>query len=154
MRFRLLALLGILMLCLSFFSTARQVGHGQSAQVASARSGLIQAFILVLEADQDGASSAQVSQLSDNLNLALSLEENASRFGSNLYAGQSLALSNSTAVQALSFASAARAQSVSTQASSYSLAVAAGFGSALLVLEFHRIDNIARKVRSRRLRME
>src|SRR5689334_15523372 len=132
MRFRLLALLGVLMLCLSFFSTARPYGHGQSTEIANARSSLVQAFILVLEADQAGASSAQISQLSDNLNLALSLEENASRLGSNLYADQSVALSNSTAVQALSVASAARAQSVSTQASSYSLAVAAGFGSALL----------------------
>jgi len=154
MRFRLAGLLGILLLCISLFSISRQDDYGLSTQVDSARSPLVQAFVSVQEADLQGASPAQISQLAYNLNLALFYEENAIRLGSNFYANQSLELSNSTAVQAHRVADSARAQTVFDQVSAYSLAVVAGFGSALLVLEFHRLNDIARKIRLRRIRLE
>ena len=154
MRFRLMALLGVLMLCISPFLISRELAHGQSTQVDNARSALGQAFRLVQEADLQGASIGQISQLADSLNLALRYEENATRLGSDLYANRSLELSNATAVQALGDSNAARTQSVFDQASGYSLAVVAGFGSALSVLEIHRLNDIVRKIRLRRIRLE
>jgi hypothetical protein len=154
MRLRLMALLGVLMLCISPFSISREQAYGQSTQVDKARSALVQAFVLVQEADLQGASLGQISQLADSLNLALHYEENATRLGSALDANRSLQLSNATAVQALSVSNALRTQSVFDQASAYSLAVAAGFGSALSVLEIHRLNDIVRKIRLRRIRVE
>jgi hypothetical protein len=153
MRLRLMALLGVLMLCISPFSIGREQTYGQSTQVDNARSALVQAFVLVQEADLQGASLGQISQLADNLNLALRYEENATRLGSALYATQSLQLSNATAVQALGVSNAARTQSAFDQTSAYSLAVVAGFGSALSVLEVHRLNDIVRKIRLRRIRL-
>jgi hypothetical protein len=154
MRFRIVALLGIIMLCISPLATDRQEAYGQSTQVDSARGALVQAFVSVQEADLEGASPAQISQLASNLNIALSYEENATRLGSNLYANQSLKLSNSTSLEAQSVANAARAQTLFDQVSAYSLALVAGLGSALFVLEFHRLNDIARKIRLRRTRLE
>jgi len=154
MRFRIAALLGIIMLCIFPLSIDRQEAYGQSTQVDSARRALVQAFVSVQEADLEGASPAQISQIADNLNLALSYEENATRLGSNFYANQSLKLSNSASLEAQSVANAARAQTLFDQGSAYSLSVVAGFGSALLVLEFHRLNDIARKIRLRRIRLE
>ena len=142
------------MLCVSPFSLSREQAYGQSAQVDNARTALLQAFALVQEADLQGASLSQISQLADSLNLALHYEENATGLGSAIDANRSLQLSNATAVQALSVSNAARTQSVFDQASAYSLAVVAGFGSALSVLEVHRFNNIVRKIRMRRIRLE
>ena len=153
MRFRIAALLGIIMLCISPLSIDRQEAYGQSTQVDSARRALVQAFVSVQEADLEGASPAQISQLADNLNLALSYEENATRLGSNFYANQSLKLSNSASLEAQSVANSARAQTLFDQGSAYSLSLVAGFGSALLVLELHRLNDIARKIRLRRIRL-
>ncbi|SRR5712691_4099886 len=161
MRFRHAALLGILLLLISSFSIGGEEANGQSTQVDDARSKLVQAFLLVQRADLQGASPGQVSVLAKNLNLALYYEENATQLlakgmtaSSNLYANRSLNLSNSTAVQALNIADAASAQTVFDQASAYSIAVVAGFGSALLVLEFHRLNNRLRKIRSSRIRLD
>ena len=153
MRFRIAALLGIITLCISPLSIDRQEAYGQSTQVDSARAALVQAFVSVQEADLEGASPAQISQLADNLNLALSYEENATRLGSNFYANQSLKLSNSASLEAQSVANSARAQTLFDQGSAYSLSLVAGFGSALLVLELHRLNDIARKIRLRRIRL-
>ena len=153
MRFRIAALLGIITLCISPLSIDRQEAYGQSTQVDSARVALVQAFVSVQEADLEGASPAQISQLADNLNLALSYEENATRLGSNFYANQSLKLSNSASLEAQSVANSARAQTLFDQGSAYSLSLVAGFGSALLVLELHRLNDIARKIRLRRIRL-
>jgi len=150
---RLMALLGVLMLCSSPFLIGREQAYGQSTQVDNARSALVQAFVSVQEADLQGASLGQISQLADSLNLALRYEENATRLGSAIYANESLELSNATAVQALSFSNAARTHSVFDQASAYSLAVVAGFGSALSVLEVHRFNGFVRKIRLRRIRL-
>jgi hypothetical protein len=141
------------MLCISPFSISREQAHGQSTLIDNARSALVQAFVLVQEADLQGASLDRISQLADGLNLALRYEENATRLGSALDANRSFQLSNATAVQALSLSNAARTQSVFDQASAYSLAVVAGFGSALLVLDVHRLNNLVRKIRLRRVRL-
>jgi hypothetical protein len=154
MRFRHAVLLGILLLLISSFTIGGEEANGKPAQVYDARSKLVQAFLLVQRADLQGASPGQISQLVDNLNLALYYEENAAGLSSDTYANISLKLSNATAVQALSVANAARTQTVFNQAAAYSLAVATGFGSALLVLDFHRLNDIVRKIRLRRIRLE
>jgi|SRR6267143_87375 len=154
MRFLQVAVLGVLLLLSSSFSIGREEASGQSVRVDDARSALVQAFVLVRQADLQGASPGQISQLANNLNLALDYEENATRLSSDAYANMSLQLSNTTSVQALSTANAARTQTFFTQVSAYSVAVAAGFGSALLVLESHRLNDAVRRFRLRRIRLE
>jgi hypothetical protein len=133
---------------------------GQPTQVDDAQSKLVQAFVLVQQADAAGASPGQISLLSHDLNLALAYEENATQLfaknitASNFYASKSVSLSNATSAQALNLANAARTQALFEQAGVYSIAVAAGFGSALLVLEVHRLDNLVRKMRLRRMRLD
>jgi hypothetical protein len=154
MRFLLAALLGVLMLCIPSVSIGIEQTWGQSAQIDNARSSLAQTFVLVQEADLQGATPGQISQLADNLNQALYYQENATASSSNANANMSLKLSDATAVLALNVANAARTRTLFDQAYAYSLAVAAGFGSALLVLEFHRLNDIVRKIRSSRIRLE
>jgi hypothetical protein len=74
-----MALLGVLVLCIFPFSISIEQAHAQSAQIDNARTALVQAFVLVQEADLQGASVGQISQLADSLNLALHYEENATR---------------------------------------------------------------------------
>ncbi len=107
-----------------------------------------------------GASPAQISLLTSNLNLALYYEENATQLfvknitASNIYASKSVNLSNVTSVQALSIASTARTQAFFGQVAAYSVAVAAGFLSALLVLEIHRLNDLVHKMKLRRIRLD
>jgi hypothetical protein len=160
MRFRHWALLGILLVFMLSLSFGRESLLGQSAQVDNAQSQLVQAFILVQQADMDGASPGQIFLLASNLNLALAYEENATQLlaknntQSNFYAEKSASLANATSAQAQSFASAARTQALLDQTGTYSIAVAAGFGSALLVLEIHRLEDLVRKFRLRRVRLD
>jgi hypothetical protein len=160
MRFRQLALLGTLLILVSSFLATTDKVSGQSTPVDIAQGKIVQAFQIVQQADLDGASPAAVSQLASSLNLALSYEQRAiqllptDRSGSGVYASLSLNLSTTTTVQALSVASAARTQTLLSQLGAYSLALAAGLGSALLVIELHRVQNFVRKIRLRRLRLE
>src|SRR5690348_14479706 len=160
MRFRHWALLGILLVCLLSVSFGRERLLGQSAQVDNAQNQLVQAFISVQQADMDGASPGQISLLASNLNLALAYEENATRLlaknttQSNFYAGKSASLANATSAQAQSVAGAARTQALLDQTGTYSIAVAAGLGSALLVLQIHRLEDLVRKFRLRRVRLD
>jgi hypothetical protein len=160
MRFRQLALLGTLLVLVSSFSATTDKVSGQSTPVDIAQSKIVQAFQIVQQADLDGASPAAVSQLASNLNLALSYEQRAiqllptNKTGSGVYASLSLNLSTTTSVQALSVASAAQTQTLLSQLGAYSLALAAGLGSTLLVIELHRVQNFVRKIRLRRLRLE
>ncbi len=160
MRFRRWALLGIILvltLCLS-----KGPGHtsGQSTQIADAQSELIKAFMLVQQADLAGASPGQISQLANNMNLALQYQENSSLLfdknvtASNLYANKSAGLSSATAIEAVSIANTARDQATFHNAAAYSIAVAAGLVSALLVTESHRIGEFARRLRLRRMRLD
>ena len=145
MRFRPWALLGILLVLIFCLSVDRDYLLGRSTQIDDAQSKLVQAFVLVQQADLEGASPEQISLLADNLNLALSYEDNASK---------SVSLSNAISTQALSLATAARTQKFFDQAAAYSIAAAVGFGSALLVLEIHRVDNLVRRIRLRRMRLD
>jgi len=145
MRFRQRAPLGILLVLIFCLSVGNENALGQSTQIDDAQSKLVQAFVLVRQADLEGASPEQISLLANNLNLALDYEDNASK---------SVSLSNATSAQALSLASAARTQTFLNQAVAYSIAVAAGFGSALLVMEVHRLDNPVRRMRLRRTRLD
>jgi len=145
MRFRHWTLLGILLVLIFCLSVSNDNVLGQSAQI-DAHSKLVQAFVLVQKADLEGASPGQIALLANNLNQALSYEDNATQL--------SVSLSNATSAQALSLASAARTQTFLDQFAAYSIAVAAGFGSALLVLEIHRLDNLVRRIRLRRMRLD
>jgi len=160
MRFRQSALLGTLLILVSSFSAATEKASGQSTPVDIAQNKIVQAFQILQQADLDGASTGAVSQLASNLNLALSYEQSAvqllptNKTGSAVYASLSLNLSTATAIQALSVASTARTQTLLSQLGAYSLAVATGLGSTLLVIEFHRVRNFVRTIRFRRLRLE
>jgi hypothetical protein len=160
MRFRHRALLGVFLLLIFSFSIGRENSSGQSAQVDDARSKLVQAFVLVQQADLQGASPTQISLLASNLNLALYYEENATELfaknitASDIYATKSVNLSNATSVQALGIASTARTQALFGQVTAYSIAVAAGFLSALLVLEVHRLNDLVRKMKLGRMRLD
>ncbi len=160
MRFRHRALLGILFLLIFSLSIGREKTSGQSGQVDDAQSKLVQAFALVQQADSQGASQAQISVLASNLNLALYYEENATQLfaknmtASNIYSSKSVSLSNATSFQALSVASAARTEALLGQVAAYSIAVAAGFGSALLIVEVHRLNDLVRKMKLHRMRLD
>lgn len=159
MHFRYRATLGIILAFTFSVTTVINDVPGQTIQIDSARSSLIEAFVLLQRADQLGSPSMQVSQLVENLNLALAYEQNATEVAptnlaaSNQYASMSASLSNETANQALTMASAAQSQSTVGHATAYSAAVAAGFASALFVLEIHRLENLVRRIRMRRARM-
>jgi hypothetical protein len=160
MRFRHRACLGILLLLIFFLSVGQENASGQSPQIDNAQSQLVRAFVEVQRADADGASPTQISLLVNNLNLALSYEQNATQLfsinitASNLYAIKSANLSNSTFSQALNFDGAARGQAFLNQVVAYAMAVAAGFGSALLVIEVHRLDALVLRLRLRRARLD
>ncbi|HEV2119458.1 MAG TPA: hypothetical protein VGS11_05070 [Candidatus Bathyarchaeia archaeon] len=160
MRFRQLALLGTLLLLVCTLSITPNKALGQSAPVEIAQSKIVQAFQIVQQADLEGASPTVVSQLASNLNLALSYEQSAiqllstNKTGSGVYASLSLNVSTAAAVQALSAASAARTQTFLGQLGAYSLAVASGLGSTLMVLEIHHVKSFVRRTRLRRLRLE
>ena len=160
MRFRRGPLLGILLMLafsLTFFGDSTQ---GQAAQIDVARTQLVQAFALVQQADRDGAPQTQIASLASNLNQALVFEGNATQLSSqdptlsNYYASKSASLSNDTSTAAVSLSSNARRQAFFNQIGTYTIAVAAGFGSALLVLELPRLDGFVRRMRLRRSRFE
>jgi len=159
MRFRQLALLGTLLLLSCSFAARTDNVAGQSTPVDIARNKIVQAFQLVQQADMAGAPPAVIFRLADNLNLASLYEQNATQListnktGSGVYASLSLDLSTTTTVQALSAAGAARTQTFLSQLGAYSLAFAGGLGSALLVIELHRVKDFVRKMRLRRVRL-
>ncbi len=160
MRFRQRAPLGILLVLVFCLSVGNENALGQSNQIDDTQSRLVQAFVMVQQADLEGASPAQISLLANNLNLALGYEDNATLLfskdinASNFYASKSASLSNATSAQALSLTSAARTQTFLSQVAAYSIAVAAGFGSALFVLELDRLENLVRRMRLRRTRLD
>ena len=160
MRFRQRAPLGILLVLVFCLSVGNENALGQSNQIDDTQSRLVQAFVMVQQADLEGASPAQISLLANNLNLALGYEDNATLLfskdinASNFYASKSASLSNATSAQALSLTSAARTQIFLNQVAAYSIAVAAGFGSALFVLELDRLENLVRRMRLRRTRLD
>ena len=160
MRFRQQAPLGILLVLIFCLLVGSENAIGQSTQIDDAQSKLVQAFVLVQQADLEGASQGQISLLANNLNLALGYEDNATLLfskdinASNFYANKSVSLSNATSAQALSLTSAARTQTFLNRVAAYSIAVAVGFGSALFVLEVHRVENLVRRMRSRRTRLD
>jgi hypothetical protein len=160
MRFRQVALLGTLLLVISSLSPLTDIASGQSTPIEIAQGKIVQAFQIVQQADLDGASPAVVSQLASSLNLALAFEQVAiqllpiNKTGSGVYASLSLNLSTTTAVQALGAASMARTERFLSQVGTYSIALATGLGSTVLIVEFHRVKNLIRRIRLRRLRLE
>ena len=160
MRFRQRALLGVLFVVAFSLFSFRDDLHGQTVKIDDARTKLVQAFALVQQADLDGAPPDQIASLSANLNQALVFETNATQLYpndpalSNYYASKSASLSNDTLTMALSLSSNARSTTFFHQIGTYTVAVAAGLGAALLVLELPRLDRLVRRVRFRRTRFE
>jgi hypothetical protein len=160
MRFRRRALLGIILILTFSVVGGRGYGSGQPNQTYDAQTQLINAFVLVQQAEAAGASQEKISQLANNLNLALQYQRNSSRLlaenatASNLYANKSTALLVATTTEALSVANAARGQVSLREDAAYSIAIAAGFVSALLITEFHRVSEFARRLGLRRMRIE
>src|SRR5207249_5805254 len=113
MRFRQRAPLGILLVLVSCLSVGSENAIGQSTQIDDAQSKLVQAFVLVRQADLEGASPGQISLLANNLNLPLGYEDNAiQQFSkdinpSTFYTNKSVTLSNVTSAQPPSFPSPA-----------------------------------------------
>src|SRR5947208_17076338 len=144
MRFRQRAPLGILLVLVFCLSVGNENALGQSNQIDDTQSRLVQAFVMVQQADLEGASPAQISLLANNLNLALGYEDNATLLfskdinASNFYASKSASLSNATSAQALSLTSAARTHTFLNELAAYSIAVAPAFDSALFGLDFAR----------------
>ena len=158
MRFRQRALLGILfVLAFSLLSFTDDV-QGQTVKIDDAQTRLVQAFALVQQADIDGAPPEQIALLAANLNQALVFETNATQLYpndpalSNYYATKSASLSNDTMTMALSFSSNARSRVFFDQIGTYAIAVAAGLGAALLLLELPRLDRLVRRMIIRRTR--
>lgn len=160
MRFRHRALLGILFVLGFSLLSFRTNLSGQTSQIDEAHSSLVQAFAQVQQADLDGAPADQIALLATNLNQALIFETNATQLYpknpmlSDSYARNSASLSNETSIAAQSLSTNARRQSFFNQIGSYTIAVAAGLGSALFVLELPRLDRILRRMRLRRTRFE
>ena len=149
MHFRFQTLLGIFLVLTFCFSGGGGYTSGQPAQVY-AQNQLVKAFVLVQQADLAGASPGQISQLANNLNLALQYQQNSSELSAN----KSASLSNAIAAEALGQANTAREQASFHQGVAYSIAVGAGFASALIVTGSHRIAEFARRLRLRRMRLD
>jgi len=147
MHFRFQALLGILLVLTFCFWEGGGYTSGETTQV-DAQDQLVKAFVLVQQADLAGASPGQISQLANNLNLALQYQQNSSELN------KSASLSSAIAAEALGLANTAREQVSFHQAVVYSMAVAAGFASALLITESHRIGELARRFRLRRMKLD
>ena len=147
MHFRFQTLLGIFLVLTFCFSGGGGYTSGQPAQVY-AQNQLVKAFVLVQQADLAGASPGQISQLANNLNLALQYQQNSSELN------KSASLSSAIAAEALGLANTAREQVSFHQGVAYSIAVGAGFASALIVTESHRIAEFARRLRLRRMRLD
>ena len=142
MQFHYYTSLGILLLVVFFPVIALDNTAGTTNNVSRAQNQLVQAFILVQQADIAGAPPVQISLLTHNLNAALLNEQNSTI--------ESLALANATALQATNLATNARAQAFYNQLGSYSIAITAGFGSALFVTEFQNVRGFARRAIHRR----
>ena len=160
MRFRQRALLGVLfVLAFSLFSFRDDL-HAQTVKIDNAQTKLVQAFAIVQQADLDGAPPDQIASLAANLNQALVFETNSTRLYpndpalSNYYASKSANLSNDTLTIALGLSSNARSRVFFDQIGTYTIAVAAGLGAALLLLGLPRLDRLVRRMRFRRTRFE
>lgn len=158
MRFCSPAFLGTILVLVVSFSAHGATTTAQSVQISTAQNQLSIAFIAVQQADEQGVSQDQVSQLAANLNIALSYLENATALStkdpssSNSYANKSSTLSSSITNQALSQTTAARNQLLLTQVGIYSLALIGALVMASIILEFHRIRDLVRKMGFRRPR--
>jgi hypothetical protein len=160
LRLALFALLVCLILCLMI----QGVPLGESAGPATltdASNKLIQAYLAVQKADALGAPPQDIAQMSADLNTALVLYGNASRFASEgnqaesaLDAGLSLQISSNVTVRALALQSEAEAQATNARVVAYLTAVVLAALSALLIMEYHRVPNFFRKRRLMRMRIE
>ena len=152
MRFSPIANAGLSLLLLS---TLWGVPHSTSEQLShtdDATNRLTEAFKNVQAASSSGVSDTRVSQLTGELNTALSYKENAVLLddagnvtGSDYYSNLSSALSSQVSAEATSLEGDANHQALLGQLVAYSIAQIAAVFSALVLVKFHGIRNSLRK---------
>jgi hypothetical protein len=154
MRLSPIALLGLCLLSLSALWGVPQSTSEQSNQIEDATSKLTEAFKDVQTASSEGASDARISELTSELNTALSYKENAVLLydagnvtGSDYYSSLSGNLSSQVSNQARSLESDANRQAFLGQLWIYSIAQVAAVFSAMVLIEFHRVRNFIRRRR-------
>jgi hypothetical protein len=133
----------------------------QPSQVSLAEQDLVQAFQSVQTAEQQGASNTDVLPLLVQLNTALSYEQTANTLfqqgnatGSDYYAIQSIQLSNSVSRESQTIGSQAQTALFYRRILAYLLAFAAAIISTLVILESPRVNQLLRKRRLLKARIE
>ena len=152
MRFSPIAIAGLGLLVLSTLWGVPGITSEQSSQIDDATRQLAEAFKNVQAASSSGASDARVSQLTGELNTALSYKESAVLLDdagnvtvSDYYSNLSSALSSHVSAEAISLEGDANHQAFLGQIVAYSIAQIAAVFSALVLVEFYRIRNFLRK---------
>lgn len=154
MRLSPVALAGFGLLLLSTLWGVPRPTSEQSSQIEDATSKLTEAFKNVQTASSAGASDARISELTSELNTALSYKENAVLLneesnitGSDYYSNLSSSLSSQVSAEARSLESDANRQVLVGQLWAYSIAQLAAVFSALGLVESHRVRNFIRRRR-------
>ncbi len=129
-----------------------------SIQMADATNKLNAAFTDVQNANSEGVSAAKISELSDELNTALSyretavlLNENGNLTGSDYYSSLSGNLSSRVSAEARELGASANSQLLLGRLLAALVVELAAIFSALLLVEFHRIKGFVRKRRMQRM---
>ncbi len=158
MRLSSVALLLLWLLLPSTLLAGRVSTSGQSTQIGDATSKLNAAFADVQNANSEGVSAAKISELSDELNTALSyretavlLNENGNLTGSDYYSSLSGNLSSRVSAEARELEANANSQLLLGRLLAALVVELAAIFSALLLVEFHRIKGFVRKRRMQRM---
>ncbi len=129
-----------------------------SIQMADATNKLNAAFTDVQNANSEGVSAAKISELSDELNTALSyretavlLNENGNLTGSDYYWSLSGNLSSRVSAEARELEANANSQLLLGRLLAALVVELAAIFSALLLVEFHSIKGFVRKRRMQRM---
>jgi len=145
LRSRYLAILALLVLFLMFALASRDQASGQSDSGSDPGQRLLEAFLSVQEADRSGVPPYEIASLVDDLNTALGLQESDPTL--------SISVSARVSSQARGLQADTASQSLRILVLTYSTAFWAAGGSSLLAVEFHRVLNLARKSRVKKLRI-
>jgi hypothetical protein len=161
MRLSSCLLLGVCLLLFSTLVVGPVSTAGQSSQIDNATSKLNAAFMDVRTANSDGVSAAKVSELTNELNTALSYDEtavilyDAGNFtGSGYYASLSGNLSSTVSAEAKGLEVDAKNQMFFWWLFANLVAQLAAVLSALVLIEFHHMESFVRRRRLQRTRPE
>ncbi len=148
MRFSPIAIAGLGLLVLSTLWGVLGSTSEQSSQIDDATRQLAEAFKNVQAASSKGASDTRVSELTGELNTALSYKENAVILNdagnvtdSEYYSNLSSILSSQVSAEAMSLQDDANRQMFLGQFWAYSIAQVAAVFSSLILVEFQRVRN-------------